>query len=91
MSNISWSKTVGNWGVNKEITDETDKLIRTPIKKQELDKSELVEKLNMIRNNYLELLKTSNELYQNFSNKDLSDSIISLESALDALENITVK
>lgn len=91
MSNISWSKTVGNWGVNKEITDETDKLIRTPIKKQELDKSELVKKLNMIRNNYLEILKTSNELYQNFSNKDLSDSIISLESALDALENITVK
>lgn len=89
MDNISWGKTIGNWGNNEQNFDPY-KSITSKKGYTKILRAEAVEKLDAIYLEYVKLLEMSIDLYKIFPNKDFSDSIISLESALKALKCVTV-
>lgn len=90
MNNISWGKTMNNWGVNNSDFDPTVQVSVSREKKPKLSSTEVIKELEAIYEKQMELIKMSYALYNRFSNKDLSDSITSLESARKALESISV-
>lgn len=89
MDNISWSKTVGNWGRNGDLDD----LDKVEEKKKEIVLS-FEEKTNA-KNEIIticdELVEKSEILYHLFSNKELYDAIVTLRSAQKSLNLIHIK
>lgn len=88
-SNISWSKSIGNWGKNEDISKEKidgekEEVIILSFEEKVSAKEEIITICN-------ELVEKSIDLYENFSNKELYDAIVTLMSAKKALDLIQVK
>lgn len=90
MDNISWSKTVGNWGKNQDlsktdvIVEEKKEEVKLSFEKVSNSKSEII---NLCEN----LIEKSCLLYDNFSSKELHDAIITLHNTHRSLNLITIK
>lgn len=89
MDNISWGKTVGNWGRNGDLDD----LDKVEEKKKEIVLSfeEKTNAKNEIINLCENLIEKSCLLYDNFSSKELHDAIITLHNTHRSLNLITIK
>ena len=88
-SNISWSKSIGNWGKNEDpskekIVGEKEEIIILSFEEKVSAKEEIVTICD-------ELVEKSVVLYEKFSNKELYDAIVTLMSAKKALDLIQVK
>ena len=85
MDNISWAKTVSNWGNNQELTSQNSQegSIQPVIKVSFEDFMKSKEEIAAM---YQQLREKTSALYEQKSNKDLYDIIISLESVKKSLE-----
>ncbi len=89
MENISWGKTVSNWGTNN--SDAENKQLISKIKVEKISNSDAINALDNIHRIYIELLTETNKLNSVFANKGLHDSFISLISAKKSLDSAYVK
>lgn len=89
MNNITWGKTIGNWGINGDLdnpgnVEEKKKEIVLSFEEKTNAKNEII---NLCEN----LIEKSRLLYDNFSSKELHDAIITLHNTHRSLNLITIK
>jgi len=86
MNNITWSKSMGNWALNKDLEDYDKNTV------EDLKEVLPVEAINEAKQELIahckELLDNSEKLYSMKSSKELHDAIISLGIAYKSLNNI---
>lgn len=82
MQNISWAKTVGNWGKNGPISEKKSIPVKEKIiqdfTKETLELKELCESL----------VNKMNSLYDHYPNKDLYDGISLIDSIQKSINSI---
>ena len=82
MQNISWAKTVGNWGKSEPIPEKESIPVKEKIiqdfTKETLELKELCESL----------VNKMNSLYDHYHNKDLYDGISLIDSIQKSINSI---
>lgn len=82
MQNISWAKTVGNWGKSEPISEQksipVEEKIIQDFTKEKLELKELCESL----------VNKMNSLYDHYHNKDLYDGISLIDSIQKSINSI---
>jgi len=90
MNNITWSKTLANWGSNDQDFDPNRK--DNFIVKKVTNIQDLINAKVVLQERTDELIQLTKELYNEFPSKELYDTVTSFESANRSLENIyTIK
>jgi hypothetical protein len=91
MNNITWGKTIANWGSNNPNFDPT-KTMDEQKGRIEITFDDKILALNELQQRYQELIILTSELYKGgFSNKELHDSYITLLSAKKSLDDIYIQ
>lgn len=86
--NISWGKTVGNWGANADLDS---KEVEKKEEKKLLSFEELNKHKSEIQEMCEQLIQKSSDFYDNYSNKELYDALIDLDAARRSLGLILLK
>lgn len=91
MNNITWGKTIANWGANNPDFD-PNKTMDEQEKQIEITFDDKILALNELQQRYQDLIVLTAELYKGgFANKELHDSYITLLSAKRSLDNVYVQ